>query len=295
MDTLRALKVFICVAQQASFAEAARQLDMSAASVSRAVATLEAELGVQLLMRTTRSVRLTQEGEDFLARCQAGITEIESAFEVARSGQAGPGGSLTVTAPVVFGRLHVLPLIVALREQYPELRVRLLLLDRVVSLVDEGVDIAVRIAQLPDSALHGVHIGEVRRVLSASPEYLALRGRPASLSDLREHDLIWIEDETGPQRGWGLDAAARTGRQARLSVNNVDAAVAAAVAGLGVVRALSYQISDHVAAGRLERLLTDEEMPALPVSLVFQSGRKQHPNVRAFIELARRHLQGALL
>lgn len=294
MDKLRTLKIFICVAQQASFAEAARQLDISAASVSRAVAALEAELGVQLLMRTTRSVRLTQEGEDFLARCEAGITEIESAFEIARSGQSGPRGTLTVTAPVMFGRLHVLPLIVALRKQYPELRVRLLLLDRVISLVDEGVDIAVRIAQLPDSSLHGVRIGEVRRVLSASPEYLALRGKPTSVSDLREHDLIWIEDETGPQRGWGLDTAARTGRHARLSVNNVDAAVAAAAAGLGVVRTLSYQITEQVAAGRLERLLTDEEMPALPVSLLFQRGRKDHPNVRAFIDAARRHLKGAL-
>lgn len=294
MGKLRTLKIFICVAQQASFAEAARQLDISAASVSRAVAALEAELGVQLLMRTTRSVRLTQEGEDFLARCQAGITEIESAYEIARSGQSGPRGTMTVTAPVMFGRLHVLPLIVALRRQYPELRVRLLLLDRVVSLVDEGVDIAVRIAQLPDSSLHGVRIGEVRRVLSASPEYLAVRGRPASLSDLCEHDLIWIEDETGPQRGWGLDVAARTGRHARLSVNNVDAAVAAAAAGLGVVRTLSYQITEQVAAGRLERLLTDEEMPALPVSLLFQRGRKDHPNVRAFIDAARRHLKGAL-
>ena len=295
MDRLRTLRTFICVAEQASFAEAGRRLNLSPTTVTRTIAALEASLGVQLLRRTTRSVRLTEEGALFLERCRAGLAEIDGAFDSVRGGRSAPRGTLTVTAPVMFGRLHVLPVVVELLRRYPELQVRLLLLDRVVRLVEEGIDVAVRIAELPDSSLHMLRIGQVRRVLSASPSYLAARGRPASLADLRDHDLIWIEDEAGPHRGWGLDEVRRSGRPARLSVNHVDAAVAAAVAGLGVVRTLSYQIADDVAAGRLETVLTDDTAPALPISLLFQSGRRDHPNVRAFIDAAKQHLQGVSL
>ncbi|NYT68712.1 LysR family transcriptional regulator [Pusillimonas noertemannii] len=291
MDRLRMLNTFIHVAEHASFAEAGRQLNMSPTTVSRAIAALEAEVGVQLLRRTTRSVRLTDEGGDFLARCRAGIAEIDGAFATARSGQTVPSGTLTVTAPVMFGRLHVLPVVAELSQRHPELQVRLLLLDRVVHLVDEGVDVAVRIADLPNSSLHMLRLGEVRRVFSASPAYLAARGRPASLADLRDHDIIWIEDEYGQHRGWGLSAVKRSGRAARFSVNNMDAAVSAAVAGLGVVRTLSYQVAGQIADGRLEPLFPGDDAPVLPISLLFQSGRKGHPNVRAFVEVARRHLR----
>ena len=295
MDKLRTLRTFISVAEHASFAEAGRRLNMSPTTVSRAIAALEADLGVQLLRRTTRSVRLTDEGTDFLTRCQSGIADIDMAFDTARTGRSVPRGILTVTAPVMFGRLHVLPILVELLQRYPDLQVRLLLLDRLVRLVDEGVDVAVRIADLPDSSLHMLRAGEVRRVFSASPAYLAEHGRPTSLADLRNHDVILVEDEDGPHRGWGLDTVRRTGRPARLSVNNADAAIAAAVSGLGVVRTLSYQISRHVAAQRLECLLTDEATPALPISLLFQSGRKDHPNVRAFLDIAKRYFQNASL
>lgn len=295
MDRLRMLRTFISVAEHASFAAAARQLNMSPATVTRAIAALEANLGVQLLMRTTRSVRLTDEGALFLERSRTGIAEIDRAFDSVREGRLTPRGTLTVTAPVMFGRLYILPIVTELLQRYPDLHVRLLLLDRVVRLVEEGVDIAVRIAELPDSSLHMLRIAQVRRVLSASPAYLEARGRPASLEELRDHDVIWIEDEAGPHRGWGLDAVKRAGSPARLSINNMDAAVAAAVAGLGVVRTLSYQIADEVAAGRLEPLLSHDATPALPISLLFQSGRKDHPNVRAFIEVAKRHLQETLL
>lgn len=295
MDRLRTLRTFICVAEQASFAEAGRRLGMSPTTVSRTIAALEASLGVQLLMRTTRSVRLTEEGALFLERCRAGLAEIDGAFDSVRGGRSTPRGTLTVTAPVMFGRLHVLPVVVELLRQHPELQVRLLLLDRVVRLVEEGIDIAVRIAELPDSSLHMLRIGQVRRVLSASPDYLAARGRPASLADLREHDVIWLEDEAGLHRGWGLEETRRSGGPARLSVNHMDAAIAAAVAGLGVVRTLSYQVAEDVAAGRLETILTDDAAPALPISLLFQSGRRDHPNVRAFIDAAKQHLQGVSL
>lgn len=295
MDKLRTLKTFISVAEHASFAEAGRRMNMSPTTVSRAIAALEAELGVQLLRRTTRSVRLTDEGADFLARCQSGIAEIDMAFDTARTGPSQPRGTLTVTAPVMFGRLHVLPIVLELLRQHADLQVRLLLLDRLVRMVDEGVDVAVRIADLPDSSLHMLRVGQVRRVFSASPDYLAVRGRPASLPDLRDHDVIWVEDETAPHRGWGQDAVRRSGRSTRLLVNNMDAAIAAAAAGLGVVRTFSYQVSDYVAENKLEHVLADDMTPAVPISLLFQSGRKGHPNVRAFIETAKRHFQGMSL
>lgn len=284
MDRLRTLRTFICVAEQASFAEAGRRLGLSPTTVTRTIAGLEASLGVQLLRRTTRSVRLTEEGALFLARCRAGLAEIDGAFDIVQGRRSNPRGTLTVTAPVMFGRLHVQPVVVELLRQYPDLQVRLLLLDRVVSLVEEGVDVAVRIAELPDSSLHMLRVGEVRRVMSASPSYLAARGRPTTRTDLRDHDVIRVEDEVGRSAG-----------PARLTVNHMDAAIAAAVAGLGVVASLSYQVAEDVAAGRLEHILTDDTAPALPISLLFQSGRRGHPNVRAFIEAARQHLQGVTL
>ncbi|MDE1917969.1 MAG: LysR family transcriptional regulator [Sphingomonadales bacterium] len=288
MDRLKTLQTFVCVAEHASFAEAGRRLNMSPTTVTRSIAALEASLGVALLMRTTRSVRLTEEGAAFLERARAGLAEIDSAFEAARGSRLAPRGTLTVTAPVMFGRLHILPVVAEMLGRYSDLRVRLLLLDRVVRLVEEGIDIAVRIADLPDSALHVQRIGAVRRVLSASPAYIKAHGKPMALTDLRHHQLIAVEDEVGPQRGWGVEGGAR--RLPRLSINNVDAAIAAAVSGLGIVRSLSYQVTDHLAAGRLVPVLDGDQASSVPVSLLFHSGRKNQPNIRAFIEVAQRQL-----
>ncbi|GHD00131.1 LysR family transcriptional regulator [Novosphingobium pokkalii] len=289
MDRLKTLQTFVCVAEHASFAEAGRRLNMSPTTVTRSIAALEASLGVSLLMRTTRSVRLTEEGAAFLDRARAGLAEIDGAFETARGSRLAPRGTLTVTAPVMFGRLHILPVVAELLGRYPDLHIRLLLLDRMVRMVEEGVDIAVRIADLRDSALHMQRIGEVRRVLSASPAYVQAHGMPGGLADLRRHHLIVLEDELGPQRGWGIETGGK-GRLPRLSVNNVDAAIAAAVAGLGIVRTLSYQVADHLASGRLIPVPDGDHAPAVPVSLLFQSGRKDQPNIRAFIDVAQRQM-----
>lgn len=295
MDQLRALRVFISVAECASFAAAGRRMNLSPTTVSRSIAALEARAGVQLLRRTTRSVRLTDEGMLFLERCRAGIGEIDAAFDMLQGRGGQPSGSLTVTAPVMFGSLYIRPVVSELLRRHPALQVRLLLLDRVVSLVEEGIDIALRIADLPDSSMHMLRIGQVKRVLSASPAYLAAHGRPSSTSDLREHEVIRVEDELGLHRGWGLNDLRRYGRPARLTVNNMEAAIAAAVDGLGVVRTLSYQVAGPVAAGQLELLNIDSAGPALPVSLLFHSGRKTHPNVRAFIDVAKQQLSGLSL
>jgi DNA-binding transcriptional LysR family regulator len=292
MDQLRTLRTFISVAEHYSFAEAARRLSMSPTTATRTVAALEESLGVQLLARTTRSVRLTEEGASFLERARVGLAEIDGAFDGVRGSKQMLKGVLTVTAPVMFGRLHILPVVVEMLRLYPDLQVRLLLLDRVVRLVEEGVDIAVRIADLPDSAMQMLRIGEVRRVLSASPDYLQDRGEPATLADLRHHDVIAVEDEMGPHRGWAVEAGQRAGTP-RLSVNSVDAAIAAAVSGLGIVRTMSYQVADQIGAGRLRPILSNDQTPAVPVSLLFQSGRKDRPNIRAFSEIARRQLSGS--
>jgi DNA-binding transcriptional LysR family regulator len=295
MEHLRALRTFLAVAEHASFAEAGRRLHLSPTTVTRTIASLEESVGVPLLVRTTRSVRLTEDGAVFLARCRAGIAEIDGAFEAVRGGGQAPHGTLTITAPVMFGRLHVLPVVVELIRSHPGLNVRLLLLDRVARLVEEGIDVAVRIADLPDSALHMLKIGEVRRMLSASPDYLAARGEPLQRADLRHHPLIAIEDEAGTYRTWDAEQS-RPGRGIpRLSVNGVEAGIDAAVAGLGIVRTLSYQVTEHIRAGRLRPILVDPPGPALPVSLLFQSGRRDTPNIRAFADLARERLKGMAL
>ncbi|MDH7638297.1 LysR family transcriptional regulator [Sphingomonas oryzagri] len=295
MEELRALRTFIAVAEHRSFAEAARRLHLSPTTVTRTIASLEASLGLALLVRTTRSVRLTEEGGQFLDRCRAGIAEIDGAFETARGGSVTPRGTLTVTAPVMFGRLHILPIIVELIERHPGLNVRLLLLDRVVRLVEEGIDVAVRIADLPDSALHMMKIGEVRRVLSASPAYLHAKGEPMQAADLRRHQLIAVENEAGAQGAWEGDHGKGLRGPARLSVNSVEAGIDAAVAGLGIVRTLSYQVAGHLSAGRLRQIGMDAGSLALPVSLLFQSGRRNTPNIRVFADLARERLRGAAL
>lgn len=295
MESLRTLRTFIAVAEQASFAAAARRLNMSPTTVTRAIAALETNLGTPLLVRTTRSVRLTEQGAAFLDRCRAGLAEIDGAVEAIRGTGLAPQGTLTVTAPVMFGRIHILPVITKLIRQHPGLNVRLRLLDRVVRLVEEDVDVAVRIADLPDSALHMMKIGEVHHVLSASPAYLAEQGMPDQTKDLRHHQIIVVEDETGAYRTDDMDYN-RLGRMApRLSVNSVQAGIEAAVAGLGIIRTLSYQVAEHFSDGRLQQVLGDTAGPALPVSLLFQSGRRNTPNIRAFVDLAQAQLRGAAL
>lgn len=295
MDRLRTLRTFIAVAEYASFAQAARRLHMSPTTVTRTIAALEESLGAPLLVRTTRSVRLTEDGAGFLDRCRAGLAEIDDAFEAVRGVGLAPHGTLTITAPVMFGRLHILPIVIELIQRHPGLNVRLLLLDRVVRLVEEGIDVAVRIADLPDSALHMLKIGEVRRVLSASPAYLQERGEPRRMTDLRRHQIIMVEDETGAYRAGDGDWNCAGRAVPRFSVNSVQAGIEAALSGLGIVRSLSYQVTGHLKSGRLQQILPETSGPALPVSLLFQNGRRNAPNIRAFTDLARERLRGEAL
>jgi DNA-binding transcriptional LysR family regulator len=291
MDRLDSLRTFIAVADKGSFTEAARSLNVSGTAATRGVAALEAALGVTLFMRTTRSVRLTEDGAAYLERCRAALADLDDAAEMLRRRTSEPRGTLVVTAPVVFGRLHILPVVTQLLGRFPALDVRLMLIDRVVRLAEEGIDVAVRIADLSDSALHALRVAEVRRVLTASPDYLAQHGEPKSATELHEHVLISFDQLAGANSEWRFGATGKpTIRIApRLTVNSADAAIAAARAGLGIVRTLSYQVAEDVAAGRLRPVLAELEPPPVPVNLVFQASRRSSPNVRTFLDTAKLH------
>jgi DNA-binding transcriptional LysR family regulator len=291
MDRLDAMRAFASVAELGSFAGAARRLRLSPASVTRAVALLEEQLGLMLLNRTTRSVKLTDPGAQYLETCRRVLADIEEADRRVRGESAVPRGMMSLAAPVMFGRLHVLPIVASMLRRHPDLSVRMLLSDRLVHLVEEGIDAAVRIGQLADSALMALKVGEVRRVVLASPDYLATRGVPATPSDLARHDLIAFEAmETA--NDWQFGAGRTSVRvQPRLAVNTAEAALAAAEAGLGITRTLSYQAQAALAAGRL-RMVLEEHAPApIPVNMVYPARRQGSANLAAFLDEARAHFR----
>lgn len=291
MDRILALRTFAAVARLRSFAAAARQLRLSPTAASRAVALLEDELGTPLLLRTTRSVSLTAEGATYLEACQSALEGLDDAARRIRGEDAEPHGRLVVTAPVVFGRLHVLPIVTRLLREHPRLSVQLQLADRLVHLAEEGIDAALRIGDLADSALHHVKLTQVRRVLVASPAYLALRGVPTEPLQLAGHTLIAFDNFT--QNGeWRFTASGRPALRVepRLVTNSVETAIDAAVAGLGITRVLSYQVREHLAAGRLRTMLEAFDPPPVPVSLVFSASRRGSANVNALVKAAQRQL-----
>ena len=282
------MRVFVAVAEAAGFAAAARRLGMSAPAVTRAVAELEQRIGTRLLQRTTRIVRVTDAGTRYLADCRRILAEVAEAEASAAGAHAEPRGQLAVTASVMFGRMFVAPVILDFLARYPEVAVRFVLLDRIADLVEEGLDVAVRIAHLPDSALSAVKVGAVRRVVCASPEYLARHGTPRRPADLRAFDAVSFSPMPATEE-WSFahGAESETVRPpTRFIVNNTDVAVAAAAAGRGFVRALSYQIAPELSAGRLKIVLEDFEPPPLPIHIVHAEGRRASARVRAFVDFA---------
>ena len=293
MDRLESLRVFVTVAEAAGFAPAARRLGLSPPAVTRAVAALEERLGTQLLQRTTRIVRLTESGSRFLADAKRILAELEEAEASAAGAHAEPRGQLTVTGSVMFGRRFVAPIVMDFLARYPQTSVRLLLLDRIADLIDEGLDVAVRIAHLPDSSLTAVRVGEVRRVVCAAPGYLDRRGRPTSPADLPQHDLIAFAPVAAPN-DWSFATASgvETLRpSARLVVNTAEVAIAAAMAERGLTRVLSYQVADELRSGALEIVLAEFEIPPLPIHLVHAAGRRASARVHAFVDFAAERLR----
>ncbi len=286
MDRLQTMSVFVAVAEEAGFAAAARRLNMSPPSVTRAIGDLEARLGARLLHRTTRRVTLTDAGERYLADCRHILNEIEEADRHAAGVHAAPSGVVRVTASVVFGRLVLTPILLELQDQYPEISISTLFVDRLVHLIDEGVDVAVRIAELPDSSLSAIRVGEVRRVLCAAPSYLAAKDRPRQLQHLSNHDLIEFSHEA--RRGewtFQVDGNAKSFKlDSRTRFNIADPAIAAAVSGRGITRVLSYMVAAHVAAGELEIVLADLEPPPVPVHVVHKEAGLTSARVRAAVD-----------
>jgi DNA-binding transcriptional LysR family regulator len=291
VDRLDAMRLFAAVADLGSFAEAARRQRVSPATATRAVALLEDQLGVTLLRRTTRSVRPTERGALYLERCRDLLRDLDEAEHAVRGQDAEPRGPLAVAAPLVFGRLHVLPIVQDLLRSHPSLSVRLTLSDRLSHLVEEEIDVAVRIGEPADSALLAIRVGEVRRVVSAAPAYLAARGIPAVPADLAVHDIVAFEgiDAPGEWR-FGADENIVVQIRPRLAVNSADAAIAAAEAGLGITRTLSYQVADAIGAGRLVLVLDAFSTRPVPVLVVHPPRRVASANVAAFVRAARARL-----
>lgn len=281
MDRWQAMRVFVRVAETAGFAGAARQLNMSPPAVTRAVAALEARIGTRLLTRTTRTVKLTEAGGRYLEDCRRILAEIEEAEAAASGAGATPSGALTVTAPVQFGRLYVLPVITEHLARHPAVTTQALFLDRVINMVEEGVDVGIRIGQLPASGLTAIRVGSVRRVLCAAPAYLDRHGTPVGARDLRDHAVIGL---TGTGSA-GSGSAAGTPRP-RLTCNTVDSVLAAALAGQGIARLLSYQIAPSVSGGHLRIVLDDPNEAPMPIHVVSAEGRRAPAKVRTFIDLA---------
>jgi DNA-binding transcriptional LysR family regulator len=288
MDRLQAMTTFVAVVDSGGFASAARKLNLSPPVVTRAVAELEERLGLRLLTRTTRVVRVTDAGARFAEDCRRILADIDEAETVATGTHAAPRGTLTLTAPVLFGHLYVTPVLVRYLQHYPEVDAQCLFLDRVVNVVEEGIDVAVRIGELPDSSLQAVRVGRVRRVLVAAPAYLKAQGMPQRPEDLARHAIVSASGVT-PVSEWRFNDAGKPllqRMQPRMRTTTNDSAIAAAVAGLGVTRLLSYQVAAHVRSGALQVLLEDFEPAPLPVHVVHHEGRRATQKVRAFIDLA---------
>jgi DNA-binding transcriptional LysR family regulator len=288
MDRFQEMQVFAVVAQEQSFSAAARRLGMSAASVTRAVAALEKRIGTLLLTRTTRSVYLSEAGQRYLEDCRRILAEVQEAEDSAAGSHARPRGQLTITAPVLFGELFVTPVMVDYLNQFPQVTINGVLVDRVVSMVEEGIDVAVRIGELPDSNQHAIRVGEVRRVICASPGYLQAHGRPRHPEELSGAPIV-ATSSIGQLRNWpflekGQPLSVRP--EPRLVVTANQAAITAACLGLGLTRVLSYQVASKVAAGELEIVLADFELPPLPIHVVYQGGRKAPARVRSFVDFA---------
>jgi DNA-binding transcriptional LysR family regulator len=288
MDRLQAMTTFVAVVDSGGFASAARKLNLSPPVVTRAVAELEERLGLRLLTRTTRVVRVTDAGAQFAEDCRRILADIDQAETVATGTHATPRGTLTLTAPVLFGQLYVTPVLVRYLQQYPEVDAQCLFLDRVVNVVEEGIDVAVRIGELPDSSLQAVHVGQMRRVLVAAPAYLQARGVPQRPQELTRHTLISASGVT-PSPEWRFNDSGKPllqRLQPRMHTTTNDSALAAAVAGLGITRLLSYQVAAHLRSGALQVVLEGFEAAPLPVHVVHHEGRRATRKVRAFVDLA---------
>jgi len=291
------MRVFVAALSEGSLAGAGRKLGKSPAAVSRAISFLEAHVGAELLHRTTRSIKLSEAGERYAVACRRILTDLEEADMAAAGERSAPRGMLTITAPVAAGEKILRPVLDAFMDKFPAVSVRLEMLDRPANLIDEGIDVALRIAHLADSTLVAIRIGDVRRVVAASPRYLARHKRITQPADLAEHQIVamthfGIDSWSFPPTA-GSTIARTVQFTPRFVVNSIRAAVESAVQGRGVVRMFSYHLTDAVADGTLKIILVDDEHAPLPAHLVSPHGRLSVPKVRAFVDFALPRLREA--
>jgi DNA-binding transcriptional LysR family regulator len=287
MDRIDAMQAFVTVADLQGFAPAARKLALSPSGVTRLIAALEQRLGARLLQRTTRQVTLTDAGARYLERARRILADVEEAESSAEGERTRPGGRLVISAPNGFGRLHVSPIVSAYLKRYPEVAVDLRLSDRMINLVEEGVDLAVRIGHLPDSTLVARHVGEMRRIVVASKDYLKRRGEPDTPEAIALHDTVHFGAMTAAL-DWRFmvdEREIRISGAPRFTTNSSDAAIQYVEQGGGLTRVMAYQAAQSLQAGRLRIVLAAFEQPPLPIHIVYPTTRLLSAKVRTFVDL----------
>ncbi|CCE10581.1 putative transcriptional regulatory protein, LysR family [Bradyrhizobium sp. STM 3843] len=286
MDRLDAMSVLLAAAESGSLSKASRDLRLPLATVSRKVAELEAYLNATLLIRSAKGLELTPAGRSYVSAAKAILEQVTEAERAAAGEYTEPKGDLVVTAPIMFGRLHVLPVVTRFLAAYPDVSVGLVMTDRVAHFLDDQVDVALRIGPLPDSSLIATRLGTVRHVICASPDYLAANGIPSTPDDLARHSVISFQS-VSVLSSWDFvseGAEITASFRSRLSVNTIDAAIDAGLSGAGLVRAVSYQIVDYVRSGRLKLVLESFEPAPRPVHLVYDTQNRLPLKLRAFVD-----------
>jgi DNA-binding transcriptional LysR family regulator len=296
MDRFEAMRTLLAAVDGGSLSAGSRSLRLPLATVSRRVSDLESRLGAQLLVRTSRRLQLTEEGSAYVAAARRILDELDDAERTVSGEYRAPRGELAVTAPIMFGKLHIAPIVHEFLAAYPDVSVRLILLDGVIDLVEAHVDVALRIGHLPDSALVARRLGDVRWLFCASPEYLDRRGKPDHPLAIAGHDCIafeglqryreWPFAENGQTRGVAI--------QPRFSVNTADAVIDATTAGLGISRVMSYQAADAIDRGEVSPILAPFWTPPIPVHLVYGQRQQQPLKLRAFLDFVTPRLQQCL-
>ena len=288
MDRLEAMSILLEAVETGSLSAAGRRLGMPLPTISRKVSDLEGHLKTRLLLRGGRKLVLTDAGRNYVAACKRILEDVVEAERIAAGEYRAPTGELVISTPLVFGRVHVVPVVTEFLKTYPDIHIRLQMTDRVVNLIEDHIDLAVRIGTLPDSSLIATRVGTPNLVVFASPAYLAQRGTPRTPEDLAAHDCIAF-DALSPGDRWDF-ARERIGSSVlirpRLRANTAEAVIEAALGGLGIARTMSYPIAPAVAAGALDIVLRDYELPAVPISLVYPSQRLLPLKLRAFLDFA---------
>jgi DNA-binding transcriptional LysR family regulator len=284
MDRYTELQVFVGVAECEGFAAGARKLDVSPPVATRAVADLEARLGIKLLTRSTRHVRLTDAGKRYLDDAKRILTDIAEADEAATGINGDPSGHIAVTAPVLFGKMFVLPGVIEFLNRYPRMEVNALFLDRVVNLLEEGLDVGIRIGELADSSMRAIRVGAVHRLVCASPNYLMRAGTPQHPDELPQHTIV-TANGLNASTEWKFSDGINIRVKPRLSFATNDAAMEAAISGFGITRLLSYQIAPQLADGRLKVLLENFEQTKIPIHVIHREGRYASAKIRSFVDL----------